>query len=363
MVKPDFSEVIETIYNVPQQPESLYTALDAVERYIGAGQVHLLVCSLEGTRAFAADALTADRFSTFWSTRDIGQQLGSTPEREVVDVSRSIGYGSLPWAGAFAAVVAVPPGSDMSVLIVPLQNNDSGDRAIVRGKLQQVLPHLSRATFLWRRLDANMPTVKVTTQLVRDLPLPTLLTDCDGRCIEANGAFTALKSSLAVKIVSGRLTFRDDYLQDSWQSALRETTGTAVGRSLLADSGTGRQWRVHLQPIPCVASARSFEPEHFVLAVFEEHAPVPYADPERIATVSKLTKAELNVLTGLLQGFTGKVIARSRNASVNTVRSQIMSILTKTGHHSQKELIASFNASSFDANSVLNSSNHSRMDA
>jgi hypothetical protein len=34
---------------------------------------------------------------------------------------------------------------------------------------------------------------------------------------------------------------------------------------------------------------------------------------------------------------------------VNTVRSQITSILGKTGHHTQKELIASFSASAFDA--------------
>jgi hypothetical protein len=41
---------------------------------------------------------------------------------------------------------------------------------------------------------------------------------------------------------------------------------------------------------------------------------------------------------------------------VNTVRSQIMSILTKTGHHSQKELIASFSASTFDPSSILQQS-------
>jgi DNA-binding CsgD family transcriptional regulator len=62
-----------------------------------------------------------------------------------------------------------------------------------------------------------------------------------------------------------------------------------------------------------------------------------------------LTKAELEVLASLLLGQTAKVIARGRGASVNTVRSQITSILGKTGHHTQKELIASFSASAFDA--------------
>ena len=58
------------------------------------------------------------------------------------------------------------------------------------------------------------------------------------------------------------------------------------------------------------------------------------------------------MLSGPLQGYTGKVIAKSRGASVNTVRSQIMSILSKTGHRSQKELIAAFGASTFDPSTM-----------
>ena len=62
-----------------------------------------------------------------------------------------------------------------------------------------------------------------------------------------------------------------------------------------------------------------------------------------------LTKAELEVLGGLLLGRTAKVIARDRGASVNTVRSQITSILGKTEHRTQKELIAAFSTTGFDS--------------
>lgn len=351
----DFEGLIDRIYDVPDQPESLFLALDAIGRFVGSPQVHMLAADTNGVWAFASDAVCADRFAEFWSKRGAAHTLNSVPERELVDLGRGIGSGNLPWTGALAARVPALPNADMTALVVPLQNDDQGTQAGIRGRLQHVLPHLCRAMALWRRLDADMPTVKVATRMVRDFPLPSMLTDGDGRCIETNDAFTAMKPTLAIKMVSGRLAFRDNYLQDSWLSALQETAGTAVSRRLLADSGLGKQWKVHLQPIPCIASPRSTEPEHLVLAIFEEHAQMQSADPERLAAVSKLTPAELDVLAGLLQGLTGKVIAKSRNASVNTVRSQIMSILTKTGHHSQKELIASFSMSAFDAHSVLNS--------
>ncbi len=354
MVNPAFHDAVHAIYDVPEQPESVGSALAAIGRFLGTPHVHLLTYQQDRMRILATERAGTDRLAALWSSRDIGHLLANTPQGQVVDARRWVGHGGLPWPSALAAVVPAVPDTDITALIVPLESKDGDAQCAVQDKLQQLLPHLRRAIVLWRRLDDDMPTVKATTQLVRDLPLPTLLTDGDGRCIETNGAFAALKSSLAAKVVSGRLAFRDEYLQDSWQSALRETAETAIGRRLLADSGSGRQWKVHLQPFPCIPSARSFDPKNFVLAVFEEHAPVPYADPERMATVSKLTRAEQNVLSGLLQGLTGKVIARSRNASVNTVRSQIMSILTKTGHHSQKELIASFHASSFDPNSVFN---------
>lgn len=70
--------------------------------------------------------------------------------------------------------------------------------------------------------------------------------------------------------------------------------------------------------------------------VEDQRAEVRYATP--------LTKAEQEVLSMLLRGLSAKAIARARNASVNTVRTQITSILGKTGHHTQKQLIASFSS-------------------
>jgi DNA-binding CsgD family transcriptional regulator len=64
-----------------------------------------------------------------------------------------------------------------------------------------------------------------------------------------------------------------------------------------------------------------------------------------MASTARLTRAEVEVLAGLLKGLPAKAIATRRSASVNTVRTQIVAILEKTGFKSQKELMASFSAS------------------
>jgi DNA-binding CsgD family transcriptional regulator len=85
-----------------------------------------------------------------------------------------------------------------------------------------------------------------------------------------------------------------------------------------------------------------------ILVVFDELPALQPPNARDVAGVAGLTRAEFEVMASLLQGLPAKAIAARRSAAVNTVRSQISTILQKTGHNSQKELIASFgNSSSF----------------
>lgn len=63
--------------------------------------------------------------------------------------------------------------------------------------------------------------------------------------------------------------------------------------------------------------------------------------------VSNLTVAELSVLNMLAQGLDGSEVARRRNVSKETVRSQIKHILHKTGCRHQNELLARYFQSGF----------------
>lgn len=65
-------------------------------------------------------------------------------------------------------------------------------------------------------------------------------------------------------------------------------------------------------------------------------------DPLSKHLLLKLSDAEINVLLLLVEGKDGSDIARIRQVSKETVRSQIKALLNKTGCKSQNQLIASY---------------------
>lgn len=212
--------------------------------------------------------------------------------------------------------------------------------------LRLLLPHVRRADRLRAALQQVQPPGGDMLELLRALPTPWLLTDHAGRCIESSAAFQSLAAPLGFTQVLGRLRFGAADVQARWERSLFETHGTAVGRSVeLAEAANPAQgWCAHLVPWQS-AGAADTEPR-LIIALFERAAAaaLPYA--RLLELKARLTRAELEVFGALLQGSSAKTIARQRGASFNTIRSQIMRILGKTGHHSQRELIASFGVSS-----------------
>lgn len=214
----------------------------------------------------------------------------------------------------------------------------------VEAALCALLPHFAQACAIGRRLDGAVAMAHAAASLVESLTLPCLITDRAGRCIEGNAAFRAAVQRGRLPVITGRLQFADPTLQGQWETALAETHLTGLARSTHVG-----EWQIACTPwvappgFPAAADAR------LMLAVFQGMpAEVLHADV-LAPDATGLTHAEQDVLGAVLQGMTAKSIAGRRGASVNTVRSQIMAILGKTGFRSQKELIASFGNSGFSA--------------
>lgn len=214
--------------------------------------------------------------------------------------------------------------------------------------LGQLLPHFQRASFIASKLQDSTSAESVGTRLMSHLPVPCLLTDQRGRCIEGNDGFTRSIGKLALRLVTGRVRFSHPERQRQWEHALLETEATALARSIEMTGATGSPVTVHLIPWRSVIGGPDAADKRLILAVFAQ-APVLEAPPHpgAVAGMAGLTRAEFEVMAALLQGLPAKTIAARRSAAVNTVRSQISTILQKTGHSSQKELIASFGSSSF----------------
>lgn len=213
--------------------------------------------------------------------------------------------------------------------------------------LLQLLPHFERSSGIAAKLERQSAAVQSAMAMMKSLPSPCLLTDNAGRCLEANDAFSVALESLSMRLVTGRVRFTRSDLQAKWESALFETHTTALPATMVfADTG-GRQWKARLLPWHPPVEQHDNLNRKMIVAIFSDMAvqPHPMPAPGSMAATARLTRAEVEVLAGLLKGLPAKAIASRRSASVNTVRTQIVSILEKTGYNSQKELMASFSHS------------------
>jgi DNA-binding CsgD family transcriptional regulator len=357
--------LVEGAYLCALQPSHLPRFLEALNAYVGAEGAHIVLATRHGweVRAVSEGAVGLEAgFQRKW-----GIQPASVLDIRQMTARRVFSFSDFPtlfeqhlespvtsagdWSSGLAGVVGAEDGSALLVIVFQVNEGATGVDTL-RARLERVLPHLTRAFTFMRNAEEHVLPLTGVAALLRRFPVACLLTDAVGRCIDQNDAFDKILPEVQMEITSGRVRFDDPYLQSSWQSALFETAETAVHHSILASAPQGKQWKAHLVPIHCLAGDPELQSTHLILVVFEEQGASRAPLPESFASVGKLTPAEIEVLSGLLQGYTAKVIAKARGASVNTVRSQIMAILGKTGHRSQKELIAAFGASSFDASSL-----------
>lgn len=213
--------------------------------------------------------------------------------------------------------------------------------------LLELMPHFERAAAIGLKLEQQARAVHSATEMMRLLPTPCLFTDQAGRCLEGNDAFSRVLEPLAMRIATGRVRFDHADLQRQWTAALFDTHATALPHKMPFTDARQGQWIAHLIPWQSLGDEAIASDRKMILVVFEEktsrsNAPFPAGS---IASTARLTRAEMEVLAGLLKGLPAKAIATRRSASVNTVRSQIVAILEKTGYNSQKELMASFSTS------------------
>jgi DNA-binding CsgD family transcriptional regulator len=216
--------------------------------------------------------------------------------------------------------------------------------------LRQLLPHVRQAYLIRSRLDRHAAAGASAVEMLRALPVPCLFTDQAGRCIERNRAFDDALEALPMRLALGRVRFADTDMQSAWEAALSDTHATAVEHTFTAGPPGARQWQIHLIPLHWRLLDGDLLDNRMIMAVFQAGG-AAQAQPAvgSFTPAARLTQAELEVATGLLHGLSAKVIAKERGASVNTVRSQIMSILDKTGFKSQRELIAAVGTSTLGA--------------
>ena len=256
----------------------------------------------------------------------------STTYREF-HAPRDVRYGI---AGIFLRTGDAP---SMIVAVRGEQDGPFGEPALAI--LRHLMPHLRQAALLQREVTSLRARLAAFTSYLDRSPLPFLLTDARGRILYANAAahqIAGWKDGIA--ITSGQLSVMSPANRAAFGKAIEEAA-TGRGRPLCRieverPTGDKAPYRLLLMPVP--AAAGLYQPTAAVLIIDTEAR--PELDAEILGELFFLTPAEARVTAKLGVGRSADEIAGEMGVSLETVRTHIRRVLSKTGTGRQGELIS-----------------------
>jgi DNA-binding CsgD family transcriptional regulator len=178
------------------------------------------------------------------------------------------------------------------------------------------------------------------------LALPVYVVQSDGRLVFANSAAqVCLTHGRWFQSHGGRVRPSSEHDADpplgSALERLRQGGGSNV---LLTHQRSGRQAVATVAPIALtdkgLARTGDEGTERLGLLWLTTSNPDVTAPIRVMAELFKLTRAEQQLLTVLAAGVGLREVASRLELSIHTVRNQLKSVLSKTGRHSQAQLLA-----------------------
>jgi DNA-binding CsgD family transcriptional regulator len=209
-------------------------------------------------------------------------------------------------------------------------------------ELRALMPQFQRASLIGqsvRRLQRMAEDAAV--DIVQAMPCPAMLLGSNGRVEAINPVGLAKCASLGMVLHSFGVRFADAENQSRWAQMVRNVAESSIAVRIQVVDTVGRRCDIDAVPLKQMQT-RSDSRDCRLLLVTMDISPSERPTPDAFAERFGLTVAERAVLSMLLHGHPAKRIASMRNSSVHTVRSQIASLLDKSGSQSQKELLSRF---------------------
>jgi DNA-binding CsgD family transcriptional regulator len=210
-----------------------------------------------------------------------------------------------------------------------------------------LVPHLQRAFRMRMLLDAAQHARVPVANALDRLPLGMLVLDGDRQVlIENASASQALALDDGIEIRATGLAAADARenakLQDLIEAALESTSGQGLnGTSFMQVSRPSGRQPFSLMLSPLLSAPSGALSSKAVVACFisdPEAGHVPTVDA--LGQIYGLTPAEAEVVQLLAKGLPLDEIAADRGISLNTVRSHLKHIFSKTGTSRQGELLS-----------------------
>lgn len=204
--------------------------------------------------------------------------------------------------------------------------------------LDKFRPHLARSMALSGRLQ--MKQASSAMMALNTVGIPAALIGKARHVRATNSLFDQLSGRMFLPSAFGRLSLRDAQANLILSEALSENSmaGGRV-RSIPLRDKEGVVGVLHA--IPARLHARDVLGDGGTLLVLAQPRDNAVIDPEWLRWLYDLSPAEAQVATLLIKGMNAEEVAVERRTSLSSVRSQIKSLLKKTGLRRQTDFVRS----------------------
>lgn len=182
------------------------------------------------------------------------------------------------------------------------------------------------------------PSERVCTAILDHLGLPVLLVDSDASVRYANAAAKALiDGDGLIKAVNDILSTHHANDGQRLKSAIADTCANGAGRVvILGSEGTGQPLVVLVLPFHEEGQTERGR----ALVLVRSGKGMSEILTNSLRQLFRLSPAEASITVALGTGMDLNELAQQRGVKLNTLRSQVASIMAKTGTRRQAQLVA-----------------------
>ena len=204
------------------------------------------------------------------------------------------------------------------------------------------LGHWVAALRIAQRVERLSLTATVGQRMMLSSDRPMLLLSPSGMIAARNPAADRYLAESRLFIATDRLSARDRDADAALMQALQQVTapGTSGARRALRLGGAGGEVALcTLWDMSAESAMGAFGRNRCVLLSITHPRLGEVPDPQFIGALFELTPAEARLASLLAAGHDLKQIAKMQNLSLHTVRTQLHSVMEKTGTRRQADLV------------------------
>lgn len=353
---------VHALYQAVEQPQRWAQSLTQIADHVGAD--HVVLDLREAFEPLTNELLSArveplhvERFVAHPEYPGLRQLLTRAPQGRALH-SEAFMDARLRARSAFYADVIHPMGGHHALLARAAPNASGGDAILAacrsgkrlsfgeleRGKLQALLPHVETALRLRRQLARQDVELWWQAHVIEALPMGVILLNEHGRACHMNPAAESLITRKDFLALSSQRTLTAIAPQAARPLAMAiqcmvagnpAQAQTTMQVTSVRDTGT-----LWLRIVPIAPGGPMHDVwGHARLAVLCDVQALHAAQPTSFGNLFAFTPRELALADALSQGQTLAQASRTMKVSLETTRTHLKHLFSKTGTHRQADLL------------------------